>query len=196
MDSDTTTPVEKTGISRRAVIVGGATGAAAFWSVPVIDSITQRAAAASGCVNGQTYAVSYIFVGFTFGGGTYFAGTTGGSCAFTQGTYMNGLATGQFLWTPAGCGVSGHFYGIQTFNGTPSSGDVVYNTTASVVGDSPATYVPGSSIGTYLTCNGSQITPKPGVVIEAIFYYVGGGSNHAHAVCADSSGNPVCQIAD
>jgi hypothetical protein len=48
MDTDTT-PVEKKGISRRAVIVGGATGAAAFWSVPVIDSVMSRAAAASGC---------------------------------------------------------------------------------------------------------------------------------------------------
>lgn len=48
MDTDTT-PEEKRGISRRAVIVSGAAGAAAFWSVPVIDSVVSRAAAASGC---------------------------------------------------------------------------------------------------------------------------------------------------
>ena len=45
---DTTeTPTEKKGISRRAVIQGGAVGAAAFWTVPVIDSIASRAAAGS-----------------------------------------------------------------------------------------------------------------------------------------------------
>lgn len=185
---DTTDSVGKKGLSRRQVIVGGAVGTAAFWSVPVIDSITQRAAAASGCVNGQTYAVSYIFIVFKSGGNTYFAGTTGGSCAFTQGTFKT---TGTDpLWTPACNGV---YYGITAFNGGPSTGDVFYNTTPSLVGDSPATYVDGSHISTYLTCSGSQITPVTGVTIEAVFFFVG---DNASAVCASSSGQPVCQIAD
>jgi hypothetical protein len=56
---ETMEPVEKGKISRRAVIAGGAVGTAAFWSVPVIDSITSRAAAASGV--GLSCGLVYVF---------------------------------------------------------------------------------------------------------------------------------------
>lgn len=56
---ETTMPAQKKGVSRREVIVGGAVGAAAFWSVPVIDSVTSRAAAFSGV--GLTCGLVFVF---------------------------------------------------------------------------------------------------------------------------------------
>jgi hypothetical protein len=56
---ETMEPVEKGKISRRAVIAGGAVGTAAFWSVPVIDSITSKAAASSG--RGLSCGLVYVF---------------------------------------------------------------------------------------------------------------------------------------
>lgn len=55
---ETTMPVEKKGLSRRQVIASGAVGAAAFWSVPVIDSVVSRAAAGSHCPPAAALAIS------------------------------------------------------------------------------------------------------------------------------------------
>lgn len=59
MDTETTPVEKKGGISRRAVIVGGAVGTAAFWSVPVITSV---AASASTGSTGATLPCSWAIV--------------------------------------------------------------------------------------------------------------------------------------
>jgi hypothetical protein len=66
---DTMPVVEKTkrSISRRAVIVNGAVGAAAFWSVPIIESVTQRAAAQSACQPPASLQISGAAVIYTVG---------------------------------------------------------------------------------------------------------------------------------
>jgi hypothetical protein len=183
MDTDTTTPVEKTGISRRAVIVGGAAGAAAFWSVPVIDSITQRAAAASGCQPVVLNSVSFVFVVFTF--------TSGG----TTTTYFAGFKQN--------CDDQGANNGITksvTCNGVTyaMNGSVAVTISPTQNGQSSATHLTGGSGGTaapYVTCDSGsgKISPvQTGVAIVAYFWFTGGGNGGAGAACTSSGGMPIC----
>jgi hypothetical protein len=170
---DTETTPEKTGISRRAVIVGGATGAAAFWSVPVIDSITQRAAAASGCQPVVLNSVSYVFVVYTFGGKTYDTGFN------------------------LGCGDQGANQGIAQ---TITCGGVTYSMSKGslTVAFSPpangtSTHLNTTDAAPYVTCNGSKISPaQTGVVIVAYFWFTGGGNGGPGAACTSSGGTPIC----
>jgi hypothetical protein len=179
MDTDTT-PVEKTGMSRRAVIVGGAAGAAAFWSVPVIDSITQRAAAASGCQPVVLNKVSYVFVVYTFGTKTYFTGFN------------------------LGCGAQGANQGITQTAG-PCNG-VTYSMTSGSVAvaisptqngqDSADLLTAGTASAPYVTCDSTsnKISPaQSGVEIVAYFWFTGGGNGGPGAACTvTGSGTPIC----
>jgi hypothetical protein len=61
--TDTTEPGAKKGLSRRQVIVGGAAGAAAVWTVPLIASVPAGAAAAVG--SNITSACSYFVLVYT-----------------------------------------------------------------------------------------------------------------------------------
>jgi hypothetical protein len=181
MDTDTeTTPVETKGISRRAVIAGGAAGAAAFWSVPVIDSITQRAAAASGCHN-TIGTISYVFVVYQNALGVHYAGTKSGTWG-DQGT-LKVNTTPQC--TPECNGVT---YGSNGFNGSPPAGGIYFNVGSSCLSSGTAIpYV--SNPGSDLVVSGGTtktITPGTGVTILAIFYFQAGSTA---AVCGGGTGN-------
>ncbi|HET6874732.1 MAG TPA: hypothetical protein VFH70_08140, partial [Acidimicrobiales bacterium] len=70
----------KSGISRRDLIKKGAVAGAVFWSVPVIESITSRAAAQSGCV---TFNASWIYVIWKYNGVYYYTGYSKGDSGST-----------------------------------------------------------------------------------------------------------------
>jgi hypothetical protein len=172
MDTDTT-PVEKKGISRRAVIAGGAIGGAAFWTVPVIDSITQRAAAASGCLPVVLTGVSYVYVVYTDGTTTWSTGFTAG-CA-NQGANQGITQTAG----PCSNGV--------TYSMTSPSTDVV----ASPGGTT--THLDASAATAYLTCAGGKVTPASGIQILAYFWFTGVGNGGPGKTCTTTpGGTPIC----
>jgi hypothetical protein len=103
MDTDTT-PVEKKGISRRAVIVNGAIGAAAFWSVPAITSVPASAATGSGGVLPCSWAVIvYVQItGSNVDNYTYFVNGWSKSGSCSQGTIQQCAAATGNTWLKNG----------------------------------------------------------------------------------------------
>lgn len=105
--------------SRRDVLKKSAVAGAVFWAVPVIESVTARAAAASNCLNGQTFQASFVWVVFTINGGStyYFAGIKNPG-TFDQGSSPGGTKTcgSNTFVLPAFSGAS-HFLPV-TVNGT------------------------------------------------------------------------------
>ncbi len=85
MDDTISQPAEKGHISRRAVIVGGAVGAAAVWTVPLIASTPAYGVPVTG--SNITSACSYFVLVYTVNGtgtaGPFYADRIGsdGSCA-------------------------------------------------------------------------------------------------------------------
>jgi hypothetical protein len=182
---ETMEPVEKGKISRRAVIVNGAVGAAAFWSVPVIESVTQRAAAASGCQPVATGPISYIWVIWTKGGVTYFSGY--GPNAWNQGTLMLGGTSAPLCTSPCGP------YCTNGFNGGAVNGDITGpggNLTALSSSSTTEQFLQLNGV-TVLTVSGGQIIPGTGVVIDAWFIFQAGS---ATAHCPSTPGIPPCGI--
>jgi hypothetical protein len=113
---DDTMPVEeKRTISRRAVIAGGAVGAAAFWSVPVLTSVPAAAATGSGAVAFPCSWAVIVYVQITgnnVDNYTYFVNgwSQGGSCS--QGNIKKCAAqTGDTWLTNAGSPISVEFDG-------------------------------------------------------------------------------------
>jgi hypothetical protein len=143
MDTDTT-PVETKGISRRAVIVGGATGAAAFWSVPIIDSVISRAAAGSTCPPPAALAISGAAVVYTVGTSStvYWAAfaSNGTTCLATPSVPQD-----DDFGPIAACGAF-----VQVNNG-----NVLYGATALTVA------IPAVNSTCYFTAtnNGVSVTP-------------------------------------
>lgn len=175
MSSTDVTP-EKSGISRRDLIKKGAVAGAVFWSVPVIESITSRAAAQSGCV---TFNASWLYVVYTYGGTTYF---TGFSKADTTGSCTPG-ANPQNTRTIS---CSGIYYTLKAFTGTPTDGDVLYGASSSP--GSAAIYVGYPNCNTYLTLSGGEVTPVlTGVTIVAAFCF---GASTLSGVCVGT--NTTC----
>lgn len=74
--------------SRRDVLKKSAVAGAVFWAVPVIESVTARAAAASNCLNNATFSSSYVWVFFSVTSGNttsyYFTGVKNDG-TFSQG---------------------------------------------------------------------------------------------------------------
>jgi hypothetical protein len=124
MDDTISEPVEKGHISRRAVIAGGAVGAAAFWTVPFIDSVTSRAAAGSipGVCTASPISWGYIF--WLQGGLVFVTGfqKTGGGCG-SNGSNPHG----NFTTPVSGAGsCSSGVFSIDTFSGQPTVADFTY----------------------------------------------------------------------
>lgn len=191
---ETTEPVEKKGISRRAVIVNGAVGAAAFWSVPVIDSITQRAAAASGCQPAAPLAISGAAVVFTIGSSptVYWAafGAGGTTCLATPTVPSDS----DFASPVAACG--GY---VQVLNGS-----VLWGTTALNVSEPTPTPSTVPSIPCYFsaTANGVAVTAA-GIAagVNVLVYVFHNGTfpgacttygSKGHWALACGSTNPNC----
>jgi hypothetical protein len=166
---ETTEPLQKKGgISRRAVIVNGAVGAAAFWSVPVIESVTQRAAAQSGGISlcSQTnISWAYIFwLDTSMTTGTdktvYVTAFKGGNCV--SNFAADGSSNPQNTLTTSDC-TEGTF-SIISFVGGPVNTDFTYS---GVSGASPTSGNPtadtlgtgGTQLGcSFLVDNGTTIT--------------------------------------
>jgi hypothetical protein len=159
------------------------------WSAPVIESVTSRAAAASGrCTSTATFNASYVFVVFTYMGTTYFTGTNGGSCG-NQGTSNHGP-----LCTPTACG--GVYYSIQNFTGGASTGDITYGATcaaAQAVGAPAAVYLDSTTCSQYVTVSGGTVSAaQSGVQIVAAFCF---GAGTLTAVCASTESPQGCAYA-
>ena len=166
MESETTTPVEKKGLSRRAVIVGGATGAAAFWSVPIIESVTQRAGAvgaASGCQPPAALAISGAAVVYTVGVSPtvyWTAFASGGTTCLASPSVPN---DSDFATPVAACGgfvqvTSGTVkWGTTVLNvATPAvNGSCFFSATANGVTITPAGITAGVKVLVYLFHNGT-----------------------------------------
>ncbi len=187
MDDTKPVEVQKGHISRRAVIAGGATGAAAFWAVPIIDSMTSLAGATgvgSGCTPVTGGSISYIWVIFTKGGVTYFGGYSAGN-AWTQGTLK---IPGTSLCTSP-CGP----YCTPGFNGGAATGDITGpgGNLVYVPGTNATSQVLSLSGVAVLTVNNSAIVPGTGVVIDAWFIFQAGT---ATGHCPASTGSPPCEI--
>jgi hypothetical protein len=180
MDTDTTTPEEKQGIiSRRAVIVGGAVGTAAFWSVPVIDSVVSRAAAGSipcsGCTS-ATFTPSYGIVVFQQGTNIYAVQFNQGvaACALTN-TIGGDIADGTVF--ASNC--NGASY-------SKAGGGLARNGTLIPVFPGPGCPVSSSGNGVCVP-NGSQAS------ILFVFAHDGSfGSSHWKAFCPATT--PTCSV--
>ena len=170
----------KKGISRRDLIKKGAVAGAVFWSVPVIESVTSRAAAQSGCVS---FNASWIYVVYTVAGhpNQYFF--TGFSAADSGG---GSCTPGSNPHAPVSQLCGGVTFTLQQFSGTPTNGDVTVDNGFTV------TYVgmTGSpNCMTYLSINGGDVTPaQSGVTIVAAFCF---GANKLSGACPSGS-NSTC----
>ena len=158
MDMDDTNVVEtvKGHVSRRAVIAGGAVGAAAFWTVPFIDSLTQRAAAGSvpGVCTASPISWGYIF--WEKGGQVFVTGfqKTGGGCG-SNGANPHGAFT-----TPAsGAGnCSTGVFSIDGFSGSPSTSDFGFTGVSGVADGHPTAIDDSTTACSYFNDNGTTIT--------------------------------------
>jgi hypothetical protein len=175
-------------INRRELIKKSAVAGAVVWSAPVIESVTSRAAAASGrCTSMATFSASYVFVVFTYMGTTYFTGTNGGTCG-NQGTSNHGPLC-------VSCGTVA--YNIQNFSGGPATGDITYGATcadATAVGAPGAVYVGPATCGQYVTVSGGTVSAaQPGVQIVAAFCF---GAGSLKGVCASTESPQGCAYAN
>jgi hypothetical protein len=133
------TPVEKKGISRRAVIAGGAAGAAAVWTVPLIASTPAYGAPTVG--SNVSSACSYFVLVYSVDGHTY-ADRIGsdGSC--------NGNTTSTDVLWCYNCDSS------NTYDNTPLGGapHVIRLNGTPLLSS-------GCAAGQYFHVNGNTITP-------------------------------------
>lgn len=181
----------KSGISRRDLIKKGAVAGAVFWSVPVIESVTSAAAAASGgCV---TFNASWLYVVYTYNGITYFSGFSKGDATGSCTPGSNPTSHGTF--TTQSC--NGVFYELTNFSGTPTDGGVLYGPTLPPL--LPAVYVGGTAtIPGGPTCSsyvkidpnqpGRVIPATTGVTIVAAFCF---GAGSLTGGCVGAS-NDIC----
>lgn len=175
--------------SRRDLIKKGAVAGAIFWSAPVIESVTSRAAAQSNqCTSTGTFNASYVFVVFTYGGNTYFTGFKQNEGCGTQGANEQGTAcTGD---------CSGTYYYLNTFNGGASTGDITSSTTscdAAAASTTGPIYVGSATCSEYLTISGGTVSAaQPGVQIVAGFC---AGASTVTGSCATMESSSGCTYA-
>ncbi len=174
----TTTP-EK-GISRRSVLKRSAAAGAAFWAVPIIDTVLARPADAS-AVPCLTFNGSWMYVVWTFGGAVNFTGYKKGDSGSACNTSSNPKGAKTIS-----CG--GVFYTLKKFTGTPGNGTVTYGPTSP--GTNSATFVGAPNCSTFLTLSGGQVSPaQAGVTILASFCFGAGSLKAACAVAGTSCAN-------
>ncbi len=171
---------EKSGISRRDLIKKGAVAGAVFWSVPVIESVTSRAAAQSGCVS---FNASWLYVIYTYNGVTYYTGfskaDTTGQC--TAASYPANTGNNALVIGPCG----GIYYELSPTQGTPAL--VTYGTSSSTT-TTAATYVGYPNCNNYVTLHGGDVTPVlSDVHIVAAFCF---GASSLSGTCAST--NSTC----
>jgi hypothetical protein len=164
------------GISRRNLLKKSAAAGAVFWAVPVIESVTSRAAAASGCAS---FNNSWIYVVYSNNGGVFFSGFSkgdGGAGSCTAASNPHGTKS-------ITCGSV--VYEIQNFTGGASTGSITYGATGT---ENNATFVGSPNCTNFLTLSGGQVTPAvAGVTILAAFCF---GAGALQAICP--SGNSTC----
>jgi len=169
---ETTMPAEKRGMSRRAVIAGGAAGAVAVWTVPLIESVPAGAATTGSHV---TSACSYFVLVYTTAAGT-FADRIGsdGSCA-------GNTTSTDVLWC-YDCG-SGKIYDNDPLGSDPHVlrlNGVALSSSGCKAGD-----------GTF-TVSGNTITPGPGVTIDFAVAHAGSLNNTTGTDPGTNSGGFTC----
>jgi hypothetical protein len=192
MDStDTTEPGAKKGLSRRQVIVGGAVGAAAAWTVPLIDSVPAGATPVAG--SNISSACSYFVLVYTitkdgvttgpFADRVSSTGACGGpttsadekwcyTCPGTSDTYDNQGSSNVLQLNGSPLASGGCTGGDGTFNVsgntiTPGSGVTIQFAVAHAGSLHPTT---GQAPGTYTAgvCNNSGTVDKVNVACAPI----------------------------
>lgn len=188
----------KSGISRRDLIKKGAVAGAVFWSVPVIESVTSRAAA--GSLTTGPIGCSWTYVIWKYQGGTTLyvsgysnAGSTNDCTSFANTanhpTGGNGSGNGGNVATgnPETC--FGTSYGMVDNASGPAA--VTVNGAGLVSAGPPPVYsTTADSSCTALTQSGNTITASSNVIILAYFYY-GGNTGFVGACGPSSGGQPV-----
>lgn len=174
----------KSGISRRDLIKKGAVAGAVFWSVPVIESITSRAAAQSGCV---TFNASWIYVIWKYNGTYYYTG-------YKQGDSGSTCTASSYPDSKPDVSIGpcdGYYWKLLGSQGTPP--ELQQSATSDFASATDVTYLGQGSCGTYLRINGGEVTPfLTGVQIVAAFCF--GGTQKLTGTCVGD--NAVCANCD
>lgn len=169
---------ERTGVSRRTLLKGAAVVGGTVWVAPVIESFTNRAAAASGPAN-DTFACSYALLVYQDTNGGIFAvkyaqtNTPAGSCASldTDGSYKGEIWQCGSIW-----------YMIDQNNQINYSTD--YN---SVTGTGTWTLIPGGDCSNFLASGTSITYTGSGTWLFALIH--GGPTSPDDGVCNPGAAN-------
>ena len=130
---------ERRGLTRRQIIQGAAVGGAAFWSVPVIDSVTSVAAAGSGCPHYLMYQLTATNGQLAFGNPD-----NGGSSAHCK---PPGWFGGTFMGSPVtaiSCAGTAQGNKVQCGN-VEAAGKFDTSVTFTILSPSTCVFVGGSS---------------------------------------------------
>lgn len=184
--------------SRRDVLKKSAVAGAVFWSVPVIESVTARAAAQSNCFNGSVPTASYVWVVYKVVQGNttnyYFTGIT------VNGQFGQGKSDSFPCGASSKC--NGFFFTNPGFNGSNVATSHITWGTSCATSDqtNSANYLEDGSpyLNVQVTSTGSgganfNITTvaNSGTSILMIFYFTGGGNGGPGWVC-NTTNQPTC----
>lgn len=175
-------------ISRRDLIKKSAVAGAVFWSVPVIESVTSRAAAQSTGCSSANFSASWIYVVYTYtSGGVTTTSYIGFSKGDTTGTCTPASNPHGVISTPV-C-ATGYFYTLENYSGAPETVTET-NFTTKITSTLPYAYPNGTGCDLF-TISGGQVSvasiDSSEVKIVAAFCF-GGGNLTAVCVATSSGG--------
>ncbi len=171
---------QTTGVSRREILKKSAVAGAVFWSVPVIESITSAAAAASptGAIVCSWAYVVYIFNGTIFAAG--YTNTGGGNNCHAY------AANPHTAWYCHGPRKELTNYTFNLLSTSPGGADLVRFSTGGAF--TPATQPPDCS---HLTQNGNTVTASGGATILAFFDFHSGAVGSSGTMTNPPANNTI-----
>ncbi|MGH9057635.1 MAG: hypothetical protein ACRDYY_17510 [Acidimicrobiales bacterium] len=179
--------MESTKFSRRDMLKKGAVAGAVFWAIPVIETVPAYAATGSyqgkkaGSIGCSWAYVVYIVPGHT---SVYVAGYQSGSSQ--QNVCTNYADTAGLQMTTLSVTCSTPSTSSTTFTLPPKvkgAGAVTYYGGLGGTPSSPESGTQPTDCNMYLKQSGNMIIPQGGAIIQAYFWFTGGGSGGPGAQC-------------